>query len=68
LKSLERSAATSPKSAVRKLAKACKDRGLTPDTWPFFVVGSIFVLGAVAFLIALKDMDDGFLGSDLIFG
>ncbi len=40
-----------------------KDHGLNQKTWPFFVAGTIFVLGAFVFMLALKDEEYGFLGS-----
>jgi hypothetical protein len=40
-----------------------KNQGLNEKTWPFFITGTIFVLGAFVFMLALKDEEYGFLGS-----
>jgi hypothetical protein len=40
-----------------------KDYGGSPKTLPFFAAGIIFALGALMFMLALKDEDYGFLGS-----
>jgi hypothetical protein len=40
-----------------------KDQGLSAKALPFFVAGGIFVLGAILFMLALKDERYGFLGS-----
>jgi hypothetical protein len=40
-----------------------KDQGFNSKTFPFFLAGSIFVAGALIFMLALKDEKYGFLGS-----
>jgi hypothetical protein len=40
-----------------------KDQGLSHKTWPFFIAGAFFVLGALIFMAAIKDEEYGFLGS-----
>jgi hypothetical protein len=40
-----------------------KDHGFSAKTFPFFLAGSIFVAGALIFMLALKDEKYGFLGS-----
>jgi hypothetical protein len=40
-----------------------KDHGLSAKTAPFFLAGTVFVVGALVFMFVLKDEKYGFLGS-----
>ena len=40
-----------------------KNQELNQKTWPFFIAGGLFVLGAIIFMAAIKDEEYGFLGS-----
>ena len=40
-----------------------EDAGLHSKTWPFFIAGTVFVLGACFFMLVIKDDKYGFLGS-----
>ena len=40
-----------------------KDQGFDEKTWPFFIAGLLFVIGAFVFMLAIRDEEYGFLGS-----